>query len=738
MPQIPDDFAHLFPPLAWEMPLALIAFDASGRIRYANPATGSLLVGPASAFVGRAWSDLVGDVDFPPKLPCEASLRRESGDVVAVRLRPCSPAPADLIAVYAEPLESPRSLPTDTNRLRLLVEHNPDIILIVGRDLIVRECNRVAPPLTRQELLGANILSFLDPATRAATLAMYEEVWRTGRPVDIETPVTLGDKLEWYLTRLVPLPDPDGGPDGLLMVSREITELKRVQEELRESEAKFLQIDEALEDILWITDYPGAKVVYVSQAAESIWGFSAERLRNDPSAWVERTHPDDLERVLTTSIDIQTNCTGHFELEFRIIRPDGTIRWLHTSGVVLRAENGTLRRMVGLVRDITERRRLEENQALLERRLQEARNLESLGVLAGGIAHDFNNLLSGILGNVNLAQLDAVDPTLRGYLDAAEQQSLKAGDLCKQMLAYAGKNQPRFAPVDLDALVDEVARIVPLSVSGSFKILVEHAAKISAVIGDVGQLRQAVLNIALNAVEALEGGHGTIRLATGLTTLGPGETELAPGAYATIEVRDDGPGMPTEVVARIFEPFYTTKFPGRGLGLSAAHGILRNHRGAIRVVSRPGEGSRFAILLPTTDVKQQVALKRAGSFARGGEILLVEDEEGVRTTLAHMLEALGFRVRMAGDGTQGIADFRERSADLRAVLVDFAMPEMTGDRFVRELRRLDPKIPIMLMTGHDIDDIQARFGGMALAGVLRKPFRMDRLEALLRAALGDS
>ena len=748
MAQVPDEFAHLFPPLAWEMPLALIAVDSGGRIRYANPAAGSLLAGAAGTFVGRAWSDLVRDVAFPPTLPCDASLRRECGDSVAVRLKPCAPAPAGLFACYAEPLASAGSSTTDTDRLRLLVDHNPDIILTVGRDLKVRECNRVAPPLTREEFIGADILSFLDPATRTATLAMYEEVWRTGRPVDVETPVTLDGKLQWYLTRLVPLPDPDGGPDGLLMVSREITDLKLVQQALRESEARFQQIDEALRDILWITDYPEAKVVYVSQAAESIWGISAERLRTDPSAWVEATHPDDRERVLQSSVDIQSNGADDFEIEFRIIRPDGTLRWLHSSGVVLHNVDGSLHRMVGIVRDVTARKRLEENQTLLERRLQEARHLESLGVLAGGIAHDFNNLLSGILGNVNLAQLDAVDPTLREYLDAIESQSLRAGDLCKQMLAYAGKNQPRLAPVDLEALVDEVGRILPLSNPGPFTIVVEHAGKAPTVPGDASQLRQAVLNIALNAIESFEGRPGTIRLTTGLTTLDPGvptgtasepgATELAAGDYATIEVRDDGPGMEEDVVARIFEPFFTTKFPGRGLGLSAAHGILRNHRGAIRVVSRPGEGSRVAILVPTSEATPSAGPKPIGSFARGGEILLVDDEEAVRTTLAHMLKALGFRVCASAGGTQGIADFRERSADLKAVLVDHAMPEMTGDRFVRELRRLDPKIPIVLMTGHALDDVQDRFDDMALTGFLRKPFRMDQLEAVLRTALGDS
>jgi two-component system, cell cycle sensor histidine kinase and response regulator CckA len=746
MPQFPDDFASLFPPLAWEMPLALIAFDAAGRIRYANPATGSLLAGPAGAFVGRAWAELVGGVPFPPKLPCDASLRHECGNVLAVRLRPCSSAPTDLVAVYAEPLESPRSAVTDTNRLRLLVDHNPDIILTVGRDLKVRECNRVAPPLTREEFIGADILSFLDPTTRAATFKMYEEVWRTGRPVDVETPVALDGTVQWYLTRLVPLPDPDGGPDGLLMVSREITELKRVQEALRESEVLFRQIDEALEDILWITDYPGGRVAYVSQAAESIWGFPAERLRTDPSAWVEGMHPDDRDRVLKESAEIQASDAGNFEVEFRIIRPDGGIRWLHSFGVIVRNDDGALRRMIGLVRDVSARKRLEENQALLERRLEDARRLESLGVLAGGIAHDFNNLLAGILGNVNLAQLDAVDPNLREYLDAIESQSLRAGDLCKQMLAYAGRNQPNLTQVDLEALIDEIARMVPQSNPGApIEIVVDRACSLPTVSGDIGQLRQAILNVALNAAESFAG-----RLTTGLATLvpgvpsekpEPGATELAPGVYATIEVRDDGPGMEADVVARIFEPFFTTKFPGRGLGLSAVHGILRNHKGAIRVASQPGEGSRFTLLVPTSAVSQpppDPAHKIAGAPALGGEILLVDDEEIVRTTLAHMLRSLGFRVRAAASGPDAIADFRSGRAELRAVLVDHAMPEMSGDRFVRELRRLDAKIPIVLMTGHVVDDLHDRFAGMALAGMLQKPFRIDKLEAVLRAAIGDS
>jgi two-component system, cell cycle sensor histidine kinase and response regulator CckA len=748
MAQFPDDFSQLFPPLAWEMPLALIAVDAAGRVRYANPAAGSLLVGPASAFVGLAWSELVRDVGFPPRLPCEASLRRQSGDAVAVRLRPCSPAPTELVAFYAEPLEFPLSLPTDTNRLRLLVDHNPDIILTVGRDLKVRECNRVAPPLTREQFIGTDITSYLDPATRAATLAMYEEVWRTGRPVDIETPVKLNNKFEWYLTRLVPLPDPDGGPDGLLMVSREITDLKLAQEALRESEARFRQIDEALEDILWITDYPGAKLVYVSRAADSIWGFPGERLRTEPTAWLDATHPDDRDRVLQSGAGIHANGADNFELEFRIFRADGALRWLHSSGVVLRNEDGSLHRMVGIVRDITARKRLEENQAVLQRQLQEARHLESLGVLAGGIAHDFNNLLSGILGNVNLAQLDAVDPSMRGYLDSIEKQSLRAGDLCKQMLAYAGKNKPRLAAVDLEALVDGVAAMAPQSNPGPFRMIVEHSGTSPAISGDAGQLRQALLNIVINAAESFgdrADRSGTIRIATGLMTLGPGvrpeslspgESELPAGVYATIEVGDDGSGMEPAVVARVFEPFFTTKFPGRGLGLSAVHGILRNHRGAIRVASRPGEGSRFTLLLPTADVMPPVEARAVGALR--GEILLVDDEDVVRKTLALMLRALGFSVRLAGNGAEALAEYRRRPGGLRAVLVDYTMPEMTGEQFVRELRRLDAKIPIVLMTGDVIDDLQHRFGDMALVGVLQKPFRMARLEAVLRSALAGN
>jgi PAS domain S-box-containing protein len=649
------------------------------------------------------------------------------------------------------PMDEVVTLPLDAaevrdseNRLRLLLEHNPDIILMVDRDLRVRYCNRITPPMTREQLIGADILSFLEPDERPRMLAKYHEVWSTGRPVDIETQVSFGGGIRWFLTRLVSLPDPEGGEDGLLVVTRDITDRKRMEEDLRESEARFRTLADTLEDVLWMTDVPEGHVVLVSRAFERVWGVPPEHIYAHPRVWFDMLHPADKDRVLAHWSSVVTGKEAVFDMEYRIVRGDGQTRWIHDSGVVLRNSQGRVYRLTGVARDVTLRKQFEVDQALFQSRLNEARQLESLGVLAGGIAHDFNNLLSGILGNVNLAQLDAVDPTMRGYLDQVESLCLRAGDLCKQMLAYAGKGRIQVAAIDFGALLDEVTQLLTLSLPRNVTLWAHRDPQLPALRGDATQLRQALLNLALNAAEAFDGAAGSIRLYAGLKSLSSAElsrfhlgSELPAGTYVAVEISDDGPGMPPEILSRVFEPFFTTKFTGRGLGLAAVHGILRGHQGGIHVASNVGKGSVFTIVLPPTETPSQASVSPApSSSVRGGEVLLADDEDVVRATLTHMLRALGFTVHGAANGREALSLFERHHERLRLALVDHTMPELAGDETVRSFQAIDPNVPVILMSGYVETELHERVRGLSLAGFLQKPFRMDKLESVLKQAIG--
>ena len=376
----------------------------------------------------------------------------------------------------------------------------------------------------------------------------------------------------------------------------------------------------------------------------------------------------------------------------------------------------------------------------------QAQKLESLGVLAGGIAHDFNNLLTAMLGNASLARLDLPGDSPAHYaLGQIEKAAVRAAELCKEMLAYSGRSQLAATRVDLTMLVEDTTQLLQVSISKKCVLKLELHRPLPGILADPIQIRQIIMNLVINASDAIGERSGLIRICTGImradqqylqeTYFSP---ELAPGDYVYLEVNDNGCGMPPEVKARIFEPFYTTKFAGHGLGLSAVLGIVRSHHGAIKVYSEPGRGTTFKLLFPVV-AEGSPEPERPGDSAsawRGaGLALVVDDEETVRAVAARTLESLGFTPLTAPDGNQGVRVFREHADSLRLVLLDLTMPHMNGEETYREMFRINPRVPVVLMSGFTEQDTVDRFAGKELAGFIQKPFDRNRLQAKLRAVL---
>ena len=389
---------------------------------------------------------------------------------------------------------------------------------------------------------------------------------------------------------------------------------------------------------------------------------------------------------------------------------------------------------------------IEEQRRHLETQVLQAQKLESLGVLAGGIAHDFNNLLTGVLGNAQLAQYDLppVSP-VREYVEEIEQAARRAAELCRQMLAYSGKGRFVVQPIDLSEVVEEMGHLLEVSISKKAALKCDLAEGLPAITADATQIRQIILNLITNASEALGEHSGVISVSTGVmdcdrvyfrtTYL---DEDLPEGRYVYVEVADTGCGMDQDTCGKIFEPFFTTKFTGRGLGLAAVLGIVRGHRGAIRVYSEPGEGTTFKVLFPAVD---QPATPHRGETAapeelRGtGTVLLVEDEEHVRKTGQHMLERMGFTVLTAVDGREGVRVFREHADEIDCVLLDLTMPNMDGVEAFQELRRIREGVPVILASGYNEQDATQRFTGKGLAGFVQKPYGMQDLQAKMGAFL---
>jgi signal transduction histidine kinase/CheY-like chemotaxis protein len=425
-------------------------------------------------------------------------------------------------------------------------------------------------------------------------------------------------------------------------------------------------------------------------------------------------------------------------------------------------------RIIGLavyLTDITEHRQAQleleryrtQLEELVDQRTQElaaahlqllhAQKLESLGVLAGGIAHDFNNLLAVVLARAELClQQSGAGNLGADHLSIIRDTALEARMLTRQLLSYAGKGQFLLTTLDLNEIVGSIAQLLRASTSKGIRLEVELAAEVIPVRGDPTQIRQIVLNLVTNAAEAIDPRTGTINVRTGLTNVDDRTlrsaclaTELPSGRYAFLEVADDGCGISEEVRSRLFDPFFTTKFSGRGLGLAAVLGIVKSHSGTILLHTCPSQGSSFRVLLPLADAAQlqpaAPVVSAKESFRGSGTALVVDDELAVRSVTGEMLRSLGYRVLEADGGIAAQRLYQQHAPEISIVLLDLAMPDLNGEETLRELRKLQADVPIILLTAYAQDEFRSRFLPGDLAGFVAKPFSREELvEALSQAA----
>ena len=399
-----------------------------------------------------------------------------------------------------------------------------------------------------------------------------------------------------------------------------------------------------------------------------------------------------------------------------------------------------------LVRDIsahhqlTQELRLREETARREAEASEAhayhvQKLESIGVLAGGIAHDFNNLLHVVLGNADLARLHVPgDSEAREHLDEVVRATQRAAELAQQLLAYSGRGAVESRQLDLSREVREMATLLRTAMSKQATLKWDLAPELPPVTADPAQLRQIVMNLITNASDALGEASGTITLRTGVVE--SPQTPAEPPAAVFLEVSDTGCGMDSGTLQRIFDPFFSTKFTGRGLGLAAVMGIVESHQGHIRIRTAPGEGTSFKVVLPAVTGEADAApRRRSGTGWRGqGTVLVVEDEEGVREVVGRMLERLGFDVITAVDGQDALRVLDAHDGGLTAVLLDLSMPRVGGAETVRLLRQRSPELPVVLMSGYTEQDVASKIldGLGGSVGFLQKPFLSEDLSSVLR------
>jgi PAS domain S-box-containing protein len=525
--------------------------------------------------------------------------------------------------------------------------------------------------------------------------------------------------------------------DANARLSREIAERERAEVALRANEEAFRSFMAHFPGLAYIKE-ADTTLVFASEGFRRFLGLAPESLEGRtnaeafPAQFAARISADD-RRVLST---------GRAET---IDEELGARSWTTHKFVIPRA--GGAPRLGGLSLDVTEAKRSEAERRRLEQQMEQAQRIDSLGVLAGGIAHDFNNLLATILGNVALVRNEAVrGAAAQACLGDVESAARTAAGLCQQMLVYAGRAPCVAEPLDLGALVRDMAQLLRSSVSRKLGLDLPLADGLPLVVADASQLRQVVMNLVLNAAEAIGDADGAVTVTTGAVEVGRERLRgallgdaMPEGRCVVLEVADTGCGMDAVTQRRIFEPFFTTKFAGRGLGLAAVLGIVRQLRGGIEVESVPGGGTRFRVLFPVAEATVPAALPEPapapGGWTGEGLVLVVDDDPAIRRLLRRHLQQLGLGMLEAPGGAEGIELFRSNVGRIRAAIVDLTMPHVDGVETLRELRRMDRDVYVVVASGWAEAEVEARFRDERPDGFMRKPFRLETVRNHLRAAL---
>ena len=521
-------------------------------------------------------------------------------------------------------------------------------------------------------------------------------------------------------------------PGKMATMFSDITERKQVEEALRRSEERFLEMAENIREAFWLFDWIEQRLVYISPAYETIWGRSINDLYAQNEAWDGSVHPDDLEYARELFARI-ANTGGDETREYRIVLPDGNIRWVSDRGFAIRDDSGQVRRIAGISEDITEKK-------LLAAQLQQADRMESLGTLAGGIAHDFNNLLMGIQGRSSLmkSETDSGHPHSE-HLSEIENYVKSAAELTKQLLGLARGGKYEVKSTDLNDLIEKNVGMFGRT-KKEIRIHKKFQDDLWPVEVDRGQLDQVLINIYVNAWQAMPAG-GDLYIQTENVILDdrPGLSYGGKsGNHVKVSIADTGIGMDDETIKRVFDPFFTTKEKerGTGLGLASAYGIVNNHDGFITVSSKKDKGSTFAIYLPASLEKIAVETKAEQDILTGTEtILLVDDEEMIVDVSTKLLEKMGYAVLVAHNGSEALSVYQGSQNEVALVILDLIMPDMGGGEVFDRLRKINPQVKVLLSSGYSRDGQANEILQRGCDGFIQKPFSLKSLSEKLRELL---
>jgi len=631
----------------------------------------------------------------------------------------------------------------------------PDTIVVSrARDGLLLDVNpgfETATGWSRAEAVGQSTLALDLWADQEARQAMVADLRASGEALDREFVFRRKDgtrRAGVFSARTFQLQ----GELCVVFIMRDVTGRREAEARARLQDQRLAQAVEGAKLGTWEWD-PRTGVGHVNARWAEMLGYAPGELAEPTAAWRASIHPADAPRMAAAEAAYLAGQAERYEEEHRVRHKDGHWVWVLTTGSVMeRDAQGRVVRFCGTHLDVSERRRLQEEHDRLEAQLRQAQKLEAVGQVAGGVAHDFNNLLTVQLGSLELMkELPDLPEEARVLAEEVEQGARSAAALTRQLLAFSRRQILKVARVDLGALVEGFLGMLRRVLPEHIQLEVRPAGEPLWLDADVGMTQQVLMNLALNARDAMPGGGHLALACDAVEVAGPAAVEVGearPGRYVRLTVSDDGHGMDEATQRRLFEPFFTTKAAGRGtgLGLATVYGIVKQHGGWIQVESRVGQGSTFRVHWPAARAvaaaEEPVApAGRPGGAApeavgRGERVLLVEDDPGVRRTLAGWLERLGFRVLACPDGPAGLARFAAEGGRVDILLSDMVLPGgLSGRQVVERLRAAAPGLPAVVMSGYSAELVAG--GVPAGVGLVEKPCDPQTLARALRQALDD-
>jgi PAS domain S-box-containing protein len=512
-----------------------------------------------------------------------------------------------------------------------------------------------------------------------------------------------------------------------VLLEEEIIGHKVTEKALKESEKRYRSFVQEFKGIAFRNNIASSIPIFFHGAVEELTGYSEDDFTSGVIRWEEIIHPDDLDNARDGK-NIITEPDYTFKGEYRIVCKDGSVKWFFENVYNICDGQGQPIFLEGTLHDITDRKKMEEE-------LQKAHKLESLGLLAGGIAHDFNNLLTGILGNISLSKVKS-EPGSKVFeiLSRAEKATHRASALTQQLLTFSKGGEPiRMSTNIIELLKDSTSFVL----SGS-KVLPIYDIQndLWPVDVDRGQISQVVHNLTLNALEAMPDG-GTLQVYADNEHIEEKNNHpLKPGKYVKLIFEDKGTGIAQENLDKIFDPYFTTKKTGNGLGLSATYSIIRKHKGFIGVDSEPGTGTTISIYLPSSEKFPSTEIMSDKKILPGtGRILIMDDEEIIRDVIVESLTSIGYQVDVTKDGEETIQYYHEavkKESPYDAVILDLTIPGGKGGKeTVKEIHKINPAAIVIVSSGYSKDPIMADYKKYGFAGVVPKPFNISELSNVL-------